>query len=150
MSELTTMYGNIQGAFGRADNFFGLHEINLDVIAQLPREDSWPPIVQGMFTVPMKVDGDAQNQGFYKVQMIHFAASFNNFSLEWSKWLEKFESLLKKLYWFEVHLHLSIELHGQFDYSWKVAEEAIKGFHSKPPVAVGTWEFAGGPRKFDW
>ena len=90
MSELATVYGCIEGASGRSQMWNALHLWNYDVINALPAHDEWPPLNSGMFAVPM---GDGTRMDFYRVQMIHFGASFNHFSDAWSTWLEKFENL---------------------------------------------------------
>lgn len=148
MSELTTLYGSIEGAFGSTDDWHGLYSKNKEAIDSLPETDDWPPLTRNIFTVPKEPTNANKNPGFYRIQMIHFAASFNNFGDVWDTWLDKFENLLKQLYWHKSHLHLSIETYGRYDYHWEVRTEDIHKFYLKPPVSVAKWDFSGGPRNF--
>ena len=149
MSELMTLYGCIKGAFGSRQDFYGLYKKNKVIIDNLPETDDLPPLTRNIFTVPLDYSTPEGKPGFYRVQMIHFGASFNNLSNLWNQWLEKFERLLKRLYWYEANIHLDVELYGSYHYIWKVNTEEIQRFYEKPPIPVGKWTFSGGPRSFD-
>ena len=145
MSELSIIHGCIYGAFGGTKNFYVLYPLNLDVISKLPEEDEWPPLTQKLFSVPM----DYKSPGFYRIQTIHFGASFNNLSDVWNIWLEKFETLIKHMYWQKVHLHLDMEMYGEYDYLWQTSSNVIHGFSKDLPQPVSDWSFSGGPRNFN-
>ena len=145
MSDECYLYGAILGAFGTVRDWHSLYERNADTIASLPDEDSEPPLTRGMFCRPAR-PGDA---GLYRYQVIHFGASFNGFADDWHHWLEKFEGLLKKLYWFSVHLHLHAGVQGgEHDYRWEVKRDQLDRMRRPEPVPPGLWEFSGGPRRF--
>jgi hypothetical protein len=88
-------------------------------------------------------------QTTYKSQIIHFGASFKQIEGAWGTWLTKFETLLRKMYWDEVHLHLVAEAwnSSSIHYIWKDEneEKAIYPDHADP---VAHWTFSGGPRTF--
>ena len=149
MSELTKIYGCIEGAFGSTHDWNALYLRNQEVIKALPLQDTWPPLVRSMFAVPMPGNGSIKRIDFYRIQMIHFGASFNHFADVWSLWLAKFESLLKQLYWHRVQLHLSVELYGAYEYLWEVSSEVVQGFYTEAPTPPQDWCFTGGPRSFE-
>lgn len=145
MSEQTVLYGCIHGAFGTRSNFNSIYQLNYQAVQLLPNQDEWPPLVQSMFSVPTSY----VETGFYRIQPIHFGASFNHFSDDWPIWLEKFENLLTKMYWLKVNLHLEVELVGKFHYRWKIKIEQIDRLHQDPPLPISDWTFKGGPRDFN-
>lgn len=118
---------------------------NLQAISALPEEDTWPFLSRSMFS-------SSRNsiQTTYKSQIIHFGASFKEIEWAWEEWLMKFEALLRKMYWDEVHLHLISEAWNasSFHYIWKDDDEkAIYPDHADP---VDRWTFSGGPRTFPY
>jgi hypothetical protein len=145
MSEEATLYGCIIGTHGTTADWYGLYPLNKAAIDALPEEDDWPPLVRSLFAVPM--DYERPGTAFYRSQMIHFGASFNHFSEFWHLWLAKFEALLRRLYWWEAYLHLDMEIHGRFEYRWRVVPGSIP-FFLDPPQPTTEWMFEGGPRDF--
>lgn len=117
---------------------------NLQIIATLPEEDTWPFLSRYMFS-----SSTNSIQTTYKSQIIHFGASFKQIEWEWEAWLLKFEAVLRQMYWDEVHLHLVAEgLNFEpFHYIWEddEAEKAAYPDHLQP---VARWTFSGGPRTF--
>jgi hypothetical protein len=85
----------------------------------------------------------------FRGRVIHFGGSFSKLYLNWPEWLEKFESLLRRLYWEHAVVVLVTELIGHHTYRWDATLKATELFSAKPPVPVGDWEFSGGPRSFD-
>lgn len=147
MSEESRIYGCIVGTHGSTAAWYGLYPLNLAVVESLPFEDEYPPLTRGVFTVPM--DFGRRGSAFYREQVIHFGASFNNLSESWHLWLAKFEQLLRRLYWSEARLHLQMELHGSYDYRWT----AVWGgdsppWYCSPPEPTSEWKFEGGPRDY--
>ena len=145
MSDETRVYGCVEGAWRFSDK--ALYVKNKEAIDALPEEDEWPPLDRGIFAVPMPKS--QAKPGFHRTQMIHFGISFKNFNPYWAEWLEKFEMLLKQMYWYEVHLHLDMETRGEFDYLWTVDREITGRFLLEPPLPVNEWSFTGGPRFFE-
>jgi hypothetical protein len=91
MSEPSWVYGCIiyTGAPSMIQQYC---ELNKAAIEKLPDKIEWQSnlLTRNMFTVPMP-----QEDGFYRHQMIHFAASYNHFDFYWQTWFKNFEALLK-------------------------------------------------------
>lgn len=145
MGQPSIIYGYIQGADWMSSDFHKLHRLNREVLAALPESDAFPHLTRGMFAAA----GDLQQQGNNRSQIIHFGASMREVEMTWRKWLEKFEALLRKLYWFNAVVHLRAELVGDYDYEWTVDANQIVHFFHDPPRPSGKWLFDGGPRDFD-
>jgi hypothetical protein len=146
MTQQSIIYGYIQGAEWMHSDPKRLHRTNRQIIAALPECDSFPHLTRSMFAIP----GDEPQQGTYRSQVIHFGASMKEVERDWRKWLEKFESLLKKLYWFNAMVHLRAEFIGDLDYEWTVDANQIVHFFKDPPQPATKWFFDGGPRSFDF
>ena len=71
--------------------------VNRFCLLDLPQTfDSASPFLCGdMFTLP----GVDAISGAYHTQVIHFGASYRAVEYEWELWVQKFEELLKKMYW---------------------------------------------------
>jgi len=145
MSPQSIIYGYIQGAEWMSSDMAKLHRLNREVIASLPESDSFPHLSRGMFAVP----GDTPPQSTYRSQIIHLGASIKEIEPEWRKWLEKFESLLRRLYWFNAAIHLRTEMLGDYDYEWTVDAKQIVHYFQDPPKPPTKWIFEGGPRSFE-
>lgn len=100
-------------------------------------KSEWPFLSRGLFSFVRH-----EAQGNYKHQMIHFAGSFKQLDEEWEEWLAKFEALLQRIYWDQVHLYLRGERYGAHDYLWT----SHGGLYS--PSAGSDWTHMGGPRHF--
>ncbi len=80
----------------------------------------------------------------FNLQLIAFPLSQRGVH-GWARWLEKFEALLRTLYWYEVRLHLITEAWGNYQYSWKPEGSWLNGSQPQP---IQKWTFSGGPRSF--
>ena len=145
MAQQSIIYGYIQGAEWMSSDIHRLHRLNRETIAALPEKDTFPELSRGMFAVP----ADGTDPSTARNQIIHFGASIYEVELEWRKWLEKFESLLRKLYWFNAVVHLRAEIINDQDYEWTVDANQIIHFFNDPPRPATKWFFDGGPRDFD-
>ena len=141
----TVVYGYIKGDTLKpgTPEYYALHSLNRAVIDGLPDDDDWPFLTRSMFSYP----GEDAMHGRYRRQIIHFGASFKELESDWEEWLEKFEALLKRLYWWEAKLHLEAELVGNYAYTWKAKYDPDKW---SQPIHLPTtnWDFEGGPRDF--
>ena len=88
---------------------------NRKVLRDLPSADGWPFLCREMFSVP----GDDVFSGTYQTQVIHFGMSYRAVEYEWEQWVNKFESLLRDMYWANAIVHLETELAGRHTFVWE-------------------------------
>ena len=143
MAHHTIIYGRISGAFGKVEDYYKLHRLNAEVINSLPIDDSeFPWINRSMFSIP-------NEQGTFRDQVITFGASYKTLEYEWHLWIEKFEEVLKRLFWFDVTIHAEFEVLGDYKYSWVVDINEIDKWHKDYPETITEWKFeSNGPRNF--
>ena len=94
---------------------------NRRVLEQLPQGDAWPFLGREMFSFC-----ELPGAGLYQTQVIHFGASYRAVEYEWALWVQRFEALLKQLYWTSAVVHLETELNGTHTFRW----ETDSGSHS--------------------
>lgn len=142
MSHYTIIYGRINGSTWRTDDYYKLHRFNKQIIESLPLDELL--INRSMFNIP-------NEQGIFRNQIITFGASYKTLEYEWNEWIEKFESLLRKLYWWDVVIHADFEVMGEYTYKWKVDTEQIKeNWFQDNPLPINTWKFeTDGYMKYD-
>lgn len=144
MSHHSIIYGRISGATGKPEDYYKFHRLNLEVLDQLPRKDEeYPWINRSMFSV-------ANEQGVFRDQVITFGASYKSLEYDWEAWLLKFESILAKLFWFDVMIHAEFEVRGDFTYAWFTKYEHMEKYWDREnPIPIPEWNFDGsGPRSF--
>ncbi|MGC4034623.1 MAG: hypothetical protein QM764_01590 [Chitinophagaceae bacterium] len=144
MGHITTVYGNIIGATWKTDDYHKLQRINKNIISNLTFDDnSFPWITQKMFLVP-----DPDKDKMYCDQVIVYGASYKSLEYEWNEWLEKFENILRQLFWTSVTIHLDTELVGNHKYEWTINFSQTDNWFLDTPKPILQWTFEGGPRKF--
>src|SRR4051794_23212948 len=73
------------------------------VLATLPDQDTSPPLSRAMFSTT----GQGWNRGSFRDRrLIHFAGHFNFIADDLHPWLDKFEDVLRKLYWLRAEVLL--------------------------------------------
>lgn len=93
---------------------------NRRVIARLPgMDDGWPFLCRDMFSVP----GPDVFTGQYQTQVIHFGMSYRAVEYEWEQWLQKFEALLKQMYWVSSVVHLETTFSGNHTFYWNSVDD---------------------------
>ncbi|ABG59641.1 hypothetical protein [Cytophaga hutchinsonii] len=144
MGNISIVYGNIIGATWKTDDYHKLQRLNNKILTELPDADAYPWIHRHMFHTQ-----DPHNiQGTYRDQVITFGASYKFVEYEWEEWLQKFEAILKTLYWTRATIHLETEFMGRFTYEWVIDFHQSDNWFLENPLPIQKWEFTGGPRKF--
>lgn len=92
---------------------------NRRAIRALPMADECPFLCQDMFSIP----GDPDRDGSYQTQVIHFGLSYRAVEYEWQRWINKFEALLKQMYWVGATVHLETEFAGFHTFLWDSADD---------------------------
>jgi hypothetical protein len=117
-------------------------EANDAALAALPEDDAWPPLVRAMFSVtgPDELHGSHRRR-----RLIHFAGHLNHFIRDLGEWLDKFERLLRTLYWTRAEvLVLNCWSGPPVRLMYSVTSETIKGYDENPPRLPQAWEMRGG------
>ncbi len=138
MSHETIVYGYIDGATYTSEKYRKYQKLNMEIIKRLPDEDEYPYLSRRMFSAPPA----SYYRGTFRAQVIHFGGSMKG--LEWSEvdiWVSKFESLLKKLYWFSAVAHVEPEIDSSYRFTWlpKYAPVTIHEEYGKL-LPVTEWE----------
>ncbi len=77
--------------------------------------------------------------------MIAFGNIYNGVERAWDQWLDKFEALLRTMYWFDAHVHLQTEMWGTYQYVWK-SITPVPLQEGTAAMPVQQWTLTGGPR----
>lgn len=143
MGHITIVYGNIIGAAWKTHDYTKLQRLNREYLSSLPTTDTYPWIHRNMFNVP-----DPTNiEGTYRDQVITFGASYKTVEYEWNEWLNKYENILRQLYWTSSTIHLDSEIIGKYTFEWVFDTNQPNNWISDDPKPTTAWEFSGGPRK---
>ena len=54
-------------------------------------------------------------------------------------WLDKFENVLRRLYWLSANVHLETEFEPPRMFEWLPTEAAMGGLYDDPPKPVTEW-----------
>ena len=110
-------------------------------LAELPADDVWPPLYRSMFTVT----GDDSLHGSFRGQrLIHFAGHFNYLVSDLGEWLDKFERLLRRLYWLNAEVLLMHAWSGPpMILRYDVTRETVLQYMGDGPRRPQAWELRG-------
>jgi hypothetical protein len=138
MGHEAIVYGRIVGASWRVgERFTWTHDLNCGALAQVPADDDWPWVVQGIFALPAPYP-----QGTYRRQVIHFGLSIKDDPQDrsiWEVWLGKFERVLRRLYWRSAVAHLDTDFEPPRVFEWVPTDAAMDRLYDDPPQPVGEW-----------
>jgi hypothetical protein len=152
MGERCTLSGHIQQPWyyrGLESNIKlrNLYENNKRIISELPDDEDFPPLIKSMFFFSASLQ-EGYDISMYRGPVIFFGGSFNKLYLGLDQWLEKFENLLRQLYWEHASIILVTEIMGRYNYHWEATDEAFEKLTILPPVPIQDWVFEGEPRSF--
>lgn len=137
MSDLAFVYGCVTSAMAEVDDWRRFHSYNKSIISKLPDSDSYPPLIQGMCGIT------DDRIASWKSNVIHFGWSTKNLSdAQLSAWVQKFESLLAKLCFWEARVDIEAEVNGELHLHWDILPASIDSWRSKPPKPVNLWQFS--------
>ena len=116
MDQETIVYGIIKDVPSNDLNFLVRSRLmNCNALLELNEIDTFPYLTSSMFSIP---EEDLEH-GTYQTQVVHFAASYQAVEYHWEQWMEKFEALLKDMYWVSATVHLQTELSGNHTFIWE-------------------------------
>jgi hypothetical protein len=110
---------------------------NESVLEALPAEDTWPPLCRPMFgwapaDAPMIT---------YRNRLIHVAASLKDLDWYARDWLDKFESLLRRLYWESAYIRCEFGYLGPHEFRWRPQESWVQELCQARLPAIQEWSF---------
>ena len=146
MGERTTISGHIQEAWylpSDEAHLRLLEQLNTAAIEALPDVDEDPFLTRSMFKFSAWSE-----QNTYRGRVIYFGGSFHSIWMVWPAWLDKFEALLRRMYWEHAALIMVTEYVGTHSYEWRASIDTSLRYAASPPVPPQDWEFTGGPREF--
>lgn len=110
---------------------------NEAVLEGLPSEDDWPPLCRPMFGwAPANAPMIA-----YKNRLIHLAASLKEMDWELRDWLDKFEGLLRRLYWESAFVRFEGAYLGVSEFTWRPARPWVEGLCRGRLAPITEWAF---------
>jgi hypothetical protein len=123
MSQESVVYGCIKDMLVSDNQEESQHhrQKNRDAMMSLPSIEDWPLLSREMFSLPVQVTEIDD----VHTDVIHFGTSYKGVEYEWQQWLDKFENMLKGMYWVSATVHLETELNGLHTFTW----EADGSFH---------------------
>lgn len=123
MSEESVVYGCIKDLLVSDSSEEALHhrEQNKKVMMSLPSVEDWPLLSREMFAMPVHLSMLDE----VRTDVMHFGTSYKGVEYEWQQWIDKFENMLKSMYWVSATVHLETELNGRHTFTW----EADNSFH---------------------
>lgn len=107
------------------------------VLGALPEEDGWLPICKPMFNCPP----DYWHGITYWQRLVHFGASMKNVDFLLRDWLDKFEALLRQLYWQEAYLRIEHGYLGTHEFRWKPKQDWLDALFSGRLLPITAWDF---------
>ena len=159
MGHQVIIYGMVEGASlgGQGSRGFRVQQAhNESVIDNLPTDDNWPWLTRAMFALP-----GSNPLGTYREQIIHFGLSIKDrppispnsaYDPEhgWPKadrkcvygWIEKFEHLLRKLFWYGADVHVSTEFEPDRVFCYTPTKAAFDKMISENPQPIDEWELS--------
>ncbi len=115
MSDESIVYGYIKNASAlTADDKLRCESTNRKALITLPTLDHSSVLSRDIFSVPAMLNYDDTLQS----SVIHFASAYKGIEYEWALWISTFESLLQKMCWDSVVVHLETELSGVHTFTW--------------------------------
>ncbi|WP_282296579.1 hypothetical protein [Stenotrophomonas sp. PS02289] len=120
---------------GANDRTLELH--NESVLGALPDADGWPPMSRHMFGWPPATDYLIT----YKGRPFHFAASLKEVDFEVRDWLDKFEALLRQMYWEEAMVHVQTAYLGEHTFTWCPKPEWVTRLAAGVLEPIASWDF---------
>ena len=120
------------------DTARGISRHNEEVLGGLSEADEWPPICRPMFAwapanAPLIV---------YKNRLIHLAASLKEMDWELPHWLDKFESLLRRLYWESAYIRFQAAYLGTHEFTWRSSKAWVTELCRGRLTPITEWSFS--------
>lgn len=141
MSNENIVFAYIREAFPsyRKDDQQMFQRCNDAALNDWPVADTWPPLVRGMLSVTGEGDLGGSFRGH---RLISIVGTFNGIEVRGMiQWLEKFEALLRRVYWIEAEVYsLGGWEGGRCRFLYRVPMETIIAYSGESPMLPTTWK----------
>jgi hypothetical protein len=107
------------------------------VLNALPERDEWPPLCRPMFGWPPPDDPSIA----FRSRLIHFAAIQKELDQWLRDWIDKFEGLLRSLYWESVYVRVETAYLGTYEFGWRPTDGWLSDLHAIRLRPVTEWSF---------
>ncbi len=146
MSHEAIVYGIIIGSsYKKGDQYQKLQLRNEVIIRQLPEDEDWPWFDSSVFSLP-----GPYPKGTFRRQVIHFGFSMKDdppnyqedsyyYRKMWNTLLDKFEHILRQIYWSGARLHFETDFETRKEVTWIPSEQAFAIMLSDNPEPVKEW-----------
>lgn len=116
--------------------------INEKIIDELSHYDKWPPITQNFFKVSTTTSTDIQN-GAFEGRLIHLGGTFKTIENEIEEWLMKFESIISKMIWLSIKVHLITSYSDSTIFEWSIdlKKNNFKEIIKNKEINKNDWSF---------
>jgi hypothetical protein len=147
VSHEAVIYGVIVGAELRgSDDYCKLQFLNEQVIKSLPLDDDHPWVDASIFSLP-----GPHPIGTFRRQLIHFGLTIkentsplyiNGEFWEWHYiWIQKFEVILRKLFWNSARLILESDFNPRRrEFTWRPTDEGFRKMYEEPHIPIDEWD----------
>jgi hypothetical protein len=110
---------------------------NEAALEALPEHDEFPPLCRPMFGWPPA--GAAMIT--YTHRLIHLAASMKELDWYLRDWLDKFEGLLRRLYWESAFVRVETAYLGTHEFSWRPTRKWVECLCEGRLSPIKEWAF---------
>ena len=139
MGHEAIVYGVIVGASYRVgEKYRLLQKYNAAIIRRLPRDDDWLWLDKSVFALPGR-----HPQGTYRRQIIYYGLSVKDDPSDrncWEMWFEKFENVLRQLYWQSAKVHLETDFEPNRMFAYLPTDESLRGLYLDQPRPITEWK----------
>ncbi len=146
MSHEAVLYGVIICPLLRgAADISKLQSHNEHIICSLPADDEHPWVDPSIFALPGPVPF-----GTFRRQVIHFGLTIKediygaytqDLGFAWlNSWINKFEAVLRQLYWSSARLIVESDFSPQRrEFTWKPGDGALQHMYAEPHEPIAEW-----------
>jgi hypothetical protein len=114
-----------------------IRQHNEGVLSALPEQDEFPPLCRPLFGWPPA--GTAMIT--YRSRLFHLAASMKEVDWYLREWLDKFEGLLRRLYWESAYVRVETAYLGAHEFNWRPMSKWVEALCKGKLSPIPKWSF---------
>lgn len=129
----------------RTDLLHTIARHNDGIIQGLPEDDEYPPVSRLMFGSPPP----QTRMITYTNRLLHLGAELKNFDYWMRNWLDKFEHLLRRMYWETAYVRVERGYLGTSEFKWEADLDWLCDMRLCKLRPVSAWEFTSSRTDLD-